>query len=209
MIRGLYDWVIGWHESPYASIALFILAFAESSFFPVPPDVLLIALSLGEPGRGGFFATICTGGSVLGGAFGYLIGYTGGKVLLRRLISKEKIDLVHRYFEKYEAWAIGIAGFTPVPYKIFTISAGAFYINFKKFAFVSLLSRGARFYMVAGLIYLFGPRINKFIDSYFNILTVIFILLLLGGFYVVKVLAKRKMVIPASPAGGTENVKDI
>lgn len=194
MIKDIYLWVLFWSESPYSPFALFTLAFAESFIFPVPPDVLLIAMGLSNPSQVFWFAAITTCGSVLGGAFGYMMGSIGGKMVLERFISKEKIDLVHRYFEKYEAWAICIAGLTPVPYKVFTISAGAFYINFRKFIFYSILSRGARFFMVAGLIRLFGAEIRNFIEGYFNLFTVLFLFLLIGGFYLVKALSKGKKI---------------
>jgi len=138
-----------------------------------------------------FYALVCTIGSALGGAAGYGIGISGGRPILKRFVSKEKIALVHSYFEKYEAWAIGIAGFTPIPYKIFTISAGVFYIDFIKFVLVSFLSRGARFFLVAGLIVLFGEYITDFINKYFNLLSILFVVLLVGGFFVVKKMSSR------------------
>ncbi|MFQ5455012.1 MAG: YqaA family protein [Nitrospirota bacterium] len=194
MIRELYNWIIGWSGSPYASLALFLLSFAESSFFPLPPDILLMALAIGNPSYGIWFAAITTSGSILGGMVGYLIGYIGGKVLLQRVISREKIDKIHSYFERYEEWAIGIAGFTPIPYKVFTISGGAFYINFKKFVLISLLSRGGRFFLVAGTIQLFGEEVKIFIEKYFNILSILFVIILMLGFYMAGSLVKRRVV---------------
>ncbi len=164
---------------------LFILSFAESSFFPVPPDILLIALALVEPKSGLFLALITTIGSVLGAVFGYIIGLKGGRPLLERFVSHKKIKLVHDYFNKYEAWAIAIAGFTPIPYKVFTIAGGVFYINFTKFIIASILSRGARFFMVGGAIYLFGDTIKYYIDKYFNLFTIVIIVLVVVGFFVV------------------------
>ena len=158
---------------PLGALGLFILAFMESSFFPIPPDVLLIILSLAEPNKALWFALVCTIGSVIGGIFGYIIGYAGKEAVLKRIVSQRKIEKVHKMFEKYEAWAIGIAGFTPIPYKVFTISAGAFYINFRKFVIASLLSRGARFAIEAVLIMYFGKAIVGFIDTYFNWITLI------------------------------------
>jgi membrane protein YqaA with SNARE-associated domain len=185
MLHALYDWMLGWADSPYGLLALFLLAFAESSFFPLPPDVLLIAMSLGAPENSWLYAGVCTAGSVLGGMFGYGIGRFGGKPLLDRLVAREKTARIHNYFERYEAWAIGIAGFTPVPYKVFTISAGAFWINFPRFVLVSFLSRGARFLIVGTLIGLYGEPVRHFIERYFNILTVVFVVLLAGGFFFV------------------------
>jgi membrane protein YqaA with SNARE-associated domain len=190
-IHELKDWTVSWAQTDNAVVALFLLAFAESSFFPIPPDILLIVMALNNPDQALFYALICTLGSALGGAAGYGIGIAGGRPLLKRFVSKEKISMVHNYFEKYEAWAIGIAGFTPIPYKIFTISAGAFYIDFIKFVLVSFLSRGARFFLVAGLIAFFGEYITGFINRYLNILSVLFVVLLVGGFVVVKKMSSR------------------
>lgn len=184
-MHGLYDWMISWAESPYSVHALFILAVAEATFFPIPVDVLLIAMGLVAPDQALWFALVCTVGSVVGGMGGYGIGRYGGKPVLERFVAHEKIARIHSYFEKYEAWAIGIAGFTPVPYKIFTIAAGVFWINFFKFVVVSFVSRGARFFLVGGLIMVFGEEIRGFIGKYFNILSLAFVVLLAGGFYVV------------------------
>jgi membrane protein YqaA with SNARE-associated domain len=185
MLEGLYHWMLGWAASPYGVPALFCLALAEASFFPLPPDILLIALALGAPDHALWYALVCTLGSTVGGMLGYGIGRVGGRPLLDRLVAKEKTRRIHEYFERYEAWAIGIAGFTPVPYKVFTISAGAFWINFPRFVVASVLSRGARFFLVAGLIMLFGDTVRDLLHRYFNLFTVLFMVLLVGGFYLV------------------------
>ena len=184
-VRRLYDWVLHWAETPYGVPALFLLAVAESSFFPVPPDVLLIALSLSLRKRAFYYAGVCTVGSVIGGALGFFIGmkfWSIGQGILFHYVSKETFDMVRTYFRDYEAWAIAIAGFTPIPYKVFTISAGFFQVDFSVFMVVSFLSRGARFFLVGGLIYLFGKHIRNFIDRYFNLLTYGFAVILIGGF---------------------------
>lgn len=190
LLRRLYDWVLHWAETPYGAPALFILAFAESSFFPVPPDVLLIALSLSVPKKFLRYALICTAGSVLGGILGFYIGVQFwdivGKNIIFRYIDPEGFKVVRQYFLKYEAWAVAVAGFTPIPYKVFTISAGFFRADFSVFVIASALSRGMRFFLVAGLIYAFGPRIKSFIDRYFNILTIVFVVLLIGGFLLLR-----------------------
>ncbi len=185
IVRRLYDWVLHWAETPYGVPALFLLAVAESSFFPVPPDVLLIALSLSLRKRAFYYAGVCTVGSVIGGALGFFIGmkfWSIGQGILFHYVSKETFDMVRTYFRDYEAWAIAIAGFTPIPYKVFTISAGFFQVDFSVFMVVSFLSRGARFFLVGGLIYLFGKHIRNFIDRYFNLLTYGFAVILIGGF---------------------------
>jgi len=190
-IHELQTWIVSWAQTDNALVALFFLAFAESSFFPLPPDILLIAMSLNAPSQALYYALLCTVGSAAGGVFGYFLGQKGGRPLLNRFVSAGKIRMVHDYFEKYEAWAIGIAGFTPIPYKIFTLSAGVFYIDFLKFVLVSFISRGARFFLVAGMIVLFGDYITGFIEKYFNLLSILFVILLIGGFYVVKKMSSR------------------
>ena len=190
MLRKLYDWVLYWAETPYGSWALFILAFAESSFFPVPPDILLIALAISIPAKAFRYALICSAGSVLGGIAGYVIGYQFMDLVGFRILNfyglMEKYDIISDLYGRYNAWAVGIAGFTPIPYKVFTISAGAFKINFPVFLMASVVSRSARFFLVGWLIYKFGAGIRSFIDRYFNILAVVFVVLLIGGFILIK-----------------------
>ncbi|OGW75200.1 MAG: hypothetical protein A2Z72_03910 [Omnitrophica bacterium RBG_13_46_9] len=176
---------------PYGPTGLFVLSFCESSFFPVPPDILLIALALIEPANGLRLAGITTIGSVLGAMLGYLIGLKGGRPLLRKVISEEKIAKIHEYFSKYDAWAVGIAGFTPIPYKVFTIAGGVFYIDFFRFILISVISRGARFFLVGGTIYLFGPMVKIYIVKYFNLFSMLFVLLLVLGFYAAHLALRR------------------
>ena len=189
-LRKLYDWVLGWAETPYAVPALFLLAFTESSFFPIPPDVLLIALAISQPRKAFYYATICSVGSVLGGMLGYLIGYQFMEAIGNRIIQIygfwDQWAYVGELYREYAAWAVGVAGFTPIPYKVFTIAAGAFKIDFPTFVLASAISRSARFFLVGLLIYWFGPPIRAFIDKYFNILAIVFVVLLIGGFVLIK-----------------------
>lgn len=191
-VRRVYDWVLGWAETPYGAIALFVLAFVEASVFFVPPDVLLIALCVGRPQKSLYFATLCTIGSVLGGISGYLIGYQLYELIGRPIIEfYDAADAFQRVGDLYRAnlvVALGTAGFTPIPYKVFTIAAGAFSVPFAPFVLVSAVSRGARFFLVAGLIRLWGGQIRRFIERYFNILTVVFVVALILGFVVLKYL---------------------
>ena len=192
MIRKTYDWVLQWAHSPYGAPALFVLAFAESSFFPVPPDVLLIALALSMPSRALYFALICSVGSVLGGIAGYGIGWGLWEVVQGFFFdyvpgfSHHAFDKIRSKYELYNFWVVFTAGFTPIPYKIITVSAGVFKINFPVFVLASALSRSARFFIVAGLIYKFGTPMKGFIDRYFNLLTIAFTVLLVGGFVLIK-----------------------
>jgi len=198
-LRKLYDWVLHWAETPYGPIALFILAFAESSFFPVPPDALLIALVLGATSKAFKLALNCTIASVLGALFGYAIGhflwwtpsneFTSIAMFFFNNIPgfTEKLFYdVQKMYNQYNFWIVFTAGFTPIPYKVITISAGAFNINILMFVIASIISRGARFFLVSFLIWKFGPQIRDFIDKYFNWLALAFTVLLIGGFVAIK-----------------------
>jgi membrane protein YqaA with SNARE-associated domain len=191
-VRRLYDWVLHWADTPYGVPALFLLALAESSFFLVPPDPLLIALCLGAATRSLRFAAIVTGASVLGGIIGYSIGagvwdvaepwffeYVPG-------VSQEAFNRVQALYDRWDFWAIFFAGLTPIPYKVFTLSAGVFGINFGVFLVASVLSRGLRFFLLAALIFKFGKPIEAFIDRYFNLLVTVFGILLIGGFILIE-----------------------
>lgn len=189
-IRRLYDWTLSWADRPGGSWALGGLAFAESSFFPIPPDVLLMALSLGRPKRALWFAGIATIASVLGGVLGYVIGMglfeQVGRPILEWYGAVDKFDRVGELYRENLVIALGTAGFTPVPYKVFTIAGGAFGVPLLPFIAVSVISRGLRFFLVAGLIRLFGPPVKAFIDRYFNLLSILFVVLLVGGFALIR-----------------------
>ena len=200
-LRKLYDWVLHWTDTKYGMPALFILAFAESSFFPIPPDVLLIALAMGNRSKAFRFALVCSIGSIIGGIAGYSIGHFAwwsGKNVYSSLalfffdnVPGFSVDIFQKIRSQYELNNILIvfaAGFTPIPYKIITITAGAFNINFPMFLLASSVSRTARFFLVSLLIWKFGEPITTFIDKYFNLLTIIFTILLVGGFLVMKFL---------------------
>lgn len=191
MIESLTVWMVEWATSPYGILALFAIALAESSFFPIPPDGLLIALCLAAPETAFLFALVCSIGSVLGGALGYLIGLKGGRPLLKRWFKSEKVRLVEDYYQRWDVWAVGVAGFTPIPYKVFTISAGVFELNFLRFILTSMVSRSARFFLVALLFYFFGETLRDLFEKYFALLTVAFFVLLFLGFYFIRVMGKR------------------
>ena len=189
-IRWLYEWVLHWAATPYGVPALAIIAFAESSFFPVPPDVLLLALCLGAPSRAFYFAAVCSVFSVAGGIGGYLIGmFVWDQVhefFFAYIFAEEVFHRVQGIYQTYDFWAVFAAGFTPIPYKVFTIAAGVFDLDFGRFVLASAVSRSARFFLVASLIWKFGPPIKDFIDRYFNLLSVVFMVLLVGGFAVIR-----------------------
>lgn len=192
LIRRLYDWVLHWAETPYGAPALFLLAFVESSVFPVPPDVLLIALCITLPRRAWYYALLCSVGSLLGGMLGYLLGWGFWSLLDDFFFSyvpgftPDLFARVQALYAEHDFWVVFAAGFTPIPYKVITIAAGVFLINFPIFVLASLIGRSARFFLVAGLIRRFGPGIRSFVDRYFNLLSMLFLILLVGGFLVVK-----------------------
>lgn len=191
-VRRLYDWVLHWADTPHGERALFGLSFAESSFFPIPPDPLLMALCLGAPKKSLRFALVTTVASVVGGLVGYAVGAGAWQVLGDWFyqyvpgVSPEAFARVQGLYDRYDFWAVFLAGLTPIPYKVFTLSSGVFGINLGIFVVASALSRGLRFFAVAVLIYRFGPPVSRFIDRYFNVLTWVFGILVVLGFLVVE-----------------------
>ncbi len=183
--------MVGLAETPAGPLGLFGLAVAEASFFPLPPDLLLVALSLLQPAHSFLFAAICTVGSTVGGILGYAIGRWGGRPLLDRVVSAHTILVIERQFQRYDVWAVAIAGFTPIPYKVFTIAGGVFRIHFWRFVLASLGSRGARFFLVGAVIYAFGDEAKRLIHDYFEALTMGFALLLIGGFVALRLAGRR------------------
>lgn len=192
IIRRSYDYCMKWIQTPYGVWVLFWLAVAESSFFPIPPDIFMMALCIATPKKSFRYAAICSAGSVIGGALGYGLGFGFMDTIGNRILSwyglTEKYQVVQDLYRQYDAWAVGAAGFTPLPYKLFTVTAGAFKIDFVTFMLVSLFARSARFFLVAAFIYRFGAPIRTFIEKYFNLLTIAFLTLLILGFLAVKYL---------------------
>ena len=200
-IRDLYDWILKWSDSKYGAVALVVLSFSEASFFPIPPDVLLIALALGARSKAIQYGILCSIGSVVGAIFGYSIGqflwwsgegvFSGLAIFFFDAIPGFTRDMFYQIQDKYETWNFWIiftAGFTPIPFKLFTITSGAFSINFPMFIIASTISRSARFLLVSGLIWKYGAPIQDFIDRYFNKLAIFFTILLIGGFFLIKYL---------------------
>jgi len=191
-VRRLYDWMLHWAYTPYGTPALAVLALAEASFFPLPPDPLLMALCLGAARRSFRFAAVATAASVVGGVVGYGIGALAweatGDFFFRYVpgITPEAFLEVQTLYDRWDFWAIFVAGLTPIPYKVFTISAGVFDLDLAVFVLASVVSRGLRFFAVAALIHRFGRPVSGFIDRYFNFLTLLFAALLVGGFLLVE-----------------------
>jgi membrane protein YqaA with SNARE-associated domain len=193
-VRRLYDWMLAWADHRSGATALGVISFAESSFFPIPPDPLLLALCLGRPHKALLFGAICTLGSVLGGMFGYLLGsllWSGVSDFFFAWIpgvTPEAFATVQAWYQRWGFWAVFMAGFTPLPYKVFTLASGVFAIAFPVFVFASAISRGLRFFIVAGLVYFHGAPIKRFIDRHFNRLAWAFGALLVLGFMALNLL---------------------
>ena len=175
---------------PYGGAGLFVLAFSAASFFPVPPDIILALMCLDVAGSPLclWYALVCTVGSVLGGIFGYFLGFRGGRPMLEKLASGKKIRRAEAYYARYGAWAVAVAGFTLVPYKIFTITSGMLKMDLKKFVLASCLSRGARFFLEAMLIMIWGQEIYDFTNKHFWWVTLAMALVVVLAFRV-----KQKM----------------
>ena len=192
VLKRLYAWVLHWADTRYGLPALVLIAFVESSFFPIPPDVLLIALCMGAPKRGLHFAFWCSLGSVLGGALGYFIGYAaeplGRWIIFDLLHYGAAWDKVAELYGENAFIAILTAAFTPIPYKVFTIAAGVFHeqVSFWTLIGASAIGRSGRFFLVAGTIYFFGPPVKRLLDKYLEIFTVVFMVLLIGSFVLLK-----------------------
>lgn len=192
MIRRLYDWTMNAATHRSAPAALFGVSFAESSFFPIPPDVMLIPMILAQKAKAWLFAAIATLGSVIGGIFGYAIGYfvfeTIGIPILNFYGMTDAFQEFAAKYNEWGAWIVFIAGVTPFPYKVITIASGATQLNFVVFMVASILARGLRFFAVAALLYWFGPPIRDFIERWLNLVAIVFVVLLVAGFIAIKYL---------------------
>lgn len=186
LLRRCYDWTLSWADHPQAHLALFLIAVIEASVFPIPPDVLLIALALGRPDLGLRLAGLATGGSLLGAALGYGIGmmlFTSvAKPLLAFYGAMAEFNHVQSLFAEYGLWFVLIAGFSPIPFKVVTIAAGTFGLSFTGFMAAALLSRGTRFYLEGGLLRWGGDRLRGFVERHFELMTVLVVLLIASGF---------------------------
>jgi len=182
LLQNLLIWTTDTFK-PLGVWGLFILAFIEASVFPIPVDILLAILVLENPANTFLYATIAVIGSVLGGIFGYYIGRVGEHYILEKFIKKTTMKKYHTLFERYGAWAVFIAGFTPIPYKIAAIGSGVFYLNIKKFILACIFGRGLRFFSVAFIVKYFGESMLTFFDQNLLIFTILLIVGLLVYFF--------------------------
>ena len=192
LFRRLYDWTLSWADHPAGSWALFFIALLESSVFPIPPDVLLIALCVGGVAKSFRFALICTVGSLIGGVIGYGIGYWGfemiGQPIVRAYHGEAVMEKIRYWYDTYGFFGNLLAAVTPIPYKVFTIASGAFKFSFHEFLLASVIGRSLRFFAVATALYFFGAQIRSVIDKYFDLCAWAFMALLIAGFVVLKFL---------------------
>lgn len=190
MLRRIYDRVMLLAEGPQAEKWLALVAFAESSFFPIPPDAMIVPMVLARPERAWRIALICTVASVIGGFFGYAIGYFLFETIGRSIVDlygyQAAFDKFQHQFQEWGLWIILIKGMTPIPYKIVTIASGVAHFDLLVFAAASFVTRAARFFLVATLLKIFGPPLRTFIERYLTLVTTAFLLLIVGGFVALK-----------------------
>lgn len=190
MFRSLYEWTMKQAGSKHAEPALAVVSFAESSFFPIPPDVMLVPMVLARQERAWWIAAICTAASVLGGFLGYAIGYflfaTLGRMIIDFYHLQAGFEAYQHMFEEYGLWIILIKGLTPIPYKLITIASGVFRFDFLVFTLASIATRSLRFFGVSALLWKYGAPIRAFIDQRLNLVGYGFLTLLIGGFLVVR-----------------------
>jgi membrane protein YqaA with SNARE-associated domain len=192
MLRRLYDWIIALSASPRAMPALAAVAFAESSFFPIPPDAMIIPMVLAQPQKAWRIATVALVASVIGGLFGYAIGYylyeTVGQWLIDFYGLQHGVDTFRQQFNEYGFWIILVKGATPIPYKIVTIACGIAHYSIPMFLLASVITRGARFFIVAALLRKYGEPIRAFIEKRLTLVTTMFVLLIVAGFVALRYL---------------------
>ncbi|MDO8608786.1 MAG: YqaA family protein [Phaeospirillum sp.] len=192
MLKQLYDWMMDKAAHRHAIWWLAAISFIESSFFPIPPDVMLIPMVIAAPTRWWRIALICTISSVIGGYLGYAIGYFAmdsiGMAILGAFHLQDKFQALKPIIDEWGVWFIIIKGMTPIPYKLVTITAGAFDFDLTKFTFASIIARGMRFFMVAALLWKFGLPIRSFVETRLKLVTTVFVVALIGGFFLVKLL---------------------
>lgn len=192
MFRGMYDWVLRMAHHRHALRSLAAVSFAESSFFPIPPDVMLVPMVLARRQQAYLIAGICTLASILGGTLGYAIGYflfdTVGTWLINVYHMQHKIDDMRHMYDQYGAWVILIKGLTPIPFKLVTIASGFFHFNFPLFVILATITRAARFFLIAALLKRFGQPVQEFIEKRLDLFAWGFLILLIAGFALVSFL---------------------
>jgi len=192
MLRALYDWTMNLAASRHADKALAVISFVESSVFPIPPDTLLIPMVLSERSKAWWYAFVCTVASILGALLGYAIGALLFEAVAQPILNfygyGERFQQFAEKYNEWGAWAVLVAGVTPFPFKVITIASGATKLSLAVFVVASIVARGARFFIVAGLIYYFGPPVREFIERRLGLVFTVSLAVLIGGFVLVKYL---------------------
>lgn len=192
MLRALYDWTMNLAASRHADKALAVISFVESSVFPIPPDTLLIPMVLSERSKAWWYAFVCTVASILGALLGYAIGALLFEAVAQPILNfygyGERFQQFAEKYNEWGAWAVLVAGVTPFPFKVITIASGATKLSLVVFVVASIVARGARFFIVAGLIYYFGPPVREFIERRLGLVFTVSLAVLIGGFVLVKYL---------------------
>lgn len=192
LTRRIYDYTLNLASRKNALTWLFVISFIESSFFPIPPDIMIIPMVLATPKEAYKIAGVATVASVLGGYFGYFIGVYGFELIARPLLEfygyMKQFGEFENYYHEYGAWIVFGAGITPFPYKIITIASGVVHLDLIVFTVASVIARGMRFYFIAWLLKRFGDPMKVFIEKNLNLLSILFLLLLIGGFAAIKLL---------------------
>ena len=192
MLRSLYNWTLNKAGHKYSAWILSVISFTESSFFPIPPDILLIPMVIAKRTKAWIYALICTIASVAGGIAGYAIGYFFyniiGIIIVEAYGLTNSFNIFEEYYNQYGILIVLGAGFTPFPFKFITIASGVFNLNIFLFILVTIIARGLRFYLISGLLFFFGEKIKMLIDKYFNILATLFFTLLIGSLLIIKII---------------------
>lgn len=190
LVRATYDWMLDLAARPNAMVFLAIVAFAESSFFPIPPDIMLIPMVLAMPQKAWRIAGVATVASVVGGCFGYSIGIFFFDLIAKPILNfygyMQQFDVFKDYYHEWGAWIVFGAGITPFPYKVITIASGVVHLDLITFTVASVIARGMRFYLVAWLLKKYGEPMKEFIEKNLGMLSVLFLVLLIGGFVAIK-----------------------
>lgn len=208
MLRSFSHWVEGFADSPWAVAVLVINSFTESIFNPIPPDPLLIGMAALNQNLALLYAALVTVSSVLGALVGHWLGLKLGRPIVLKFISEKKVERVETMFHRYGAWAILVAAFTPIPYKVFAVTAGILELDRRPFLIMSVIGRGARFFLLGGLIFFFGSAIQDFIETRFELLTIMFSVLLvvsLVGLFFLMRWRRSNGAIPAAVPQALEN----
>lgn len=190
-IQALIEWIVSWADSPWAPVVLFVVAFEDSVFLPVPPEPLQIAMSLSERSLAMPYAALVTVASVLGATLDYYIGRWGGRPVAERFVNKRRLERVTRFFQRWDIWGVGLAAFTPLPYPVFAVVSGIAELKLWRFLAASVVGRGARFFGIGAGVYLFGDQVRSLVANYLSLASLILGVLILAVYLLGRYLERR------------------